>query len=292
MNLKPAFRWVGGKRKLTERILREISARPPALFVEPFVGAGAITLAVATQYPQARLVLNDANETLMGLWQALTFAPRLLHLRTRWLEHQFTHTEEGFAGARETYNILQATHRDLDRGLWFNTTTAAFALYLLAHTYNGLWRVNQTGNFNAPFGGAQQAKFRYPTEAHLQALSALLRGRVDLHAGDFEDVLAGLGGYIHSVEDQAITVYADPPYVGGFDQYTASGFDDADQRRLARVLENLAARGARIITSNADAPLIHEIYDWARIELIDEARRVAAAPTKRRPAPCVLIQYP
>lgn len=290
--MKPLFRWTGGKRQLRDRILQEIKRAPPAHFVEPFVGAGAVGLAVAAQLPEAQLTFNDANQALMGLWHCLIHNPRQLQLATRWFEQQYKHLKIDYLQAREQYNQQVLALQAAGTGFWFDTTMAAFMLYMIAHSYNGLWRVNQRGEFNTPFGGEQQAHFRYPTEAAMLEASQLLRGRVTLHAEDFEEVITGLGASTHAIVDQQILVYADPPYMGGFDQYTASGFTDEDQRRLAKALENVAARGARVIASNADDPLIHEIYDWARVEPLLETRRVAAKPSKRTHAPCVLIQYP
>lgn len=289
--MKPLFRWTGGKRQLRDRILEEIRRDPPDHFVEPFVGAGAVGLAVAKLLPQVQLTFNDANQALMGLWQSLIYNPRQLHLATQWLEQQYRHTNDDYLRAREEYNAQALSHQAAG-SFWFDTSMAAFMLYMIAHSYNGLWRVNQSGEFNTPFGGVQQAHFRYPTEESLLEASQLLRGRITLQAEDFEEAITSLGGYIHSIADQKILVYADPPYMGGFDQYTAGGFTDDDQRRVARALENVASRGARVIASNADDPLIHEIYDWARVEPLLETRRVAAKPSKRTKAPCVLIQYP
>lgn len=297
--MKPLFRWPGGKRGLRDRIRQKIDAQPPALFVEPFIGAGAIGLSVAAKYPQAQLLFNDANAHLISLWRGLVYAPALLQLQIRRLENLYPHTSTGYEAARQAFNHLTKV-----RASWASSIDvqhdlelAAFVLYLGAHGYNGLWRVNSLGEFNSPFGGEQQAHFRYPAESAIAEVSQLLRGRTTFLAGDFEATTQRVNAWLDEhdgdgVCDPRITLYADPPYVGGFDLYTADGFADEDQRRLADCLQQLACRGVRIIASNADDPLIREIYAWATIEPIAEARRIAAKPTRRKKAPCVLITCP
>jgi DNA adenine methylase len=55
-------------------------------------------------------------------------------------------------------------------------------------------------------------------------------------------------------------VFADPPYAGAFTGY-AGRFDESDQRRLRDALRATWERGATIFTTNADGPLVRELYD-------------------------------
>jgi DNA adenine methylase len=244
---------------------------------------------VARRLPQVPIILNDFNDALINLWDKIIHTPRMLHYLIRWTEGRYSHTQESFDEVVAIFNSVQLSCIEVDAEMMqarSSIAMAAFMIYLLAHGYNGLWRVNKKGEFNAPFGGRHQLKHRHATEQQLLDVSQMLRGRTTLTAFDFEEVIdaAAEGSFI----------YADPPYFAekGFDQYTRFRFSADDQRRLAEALHRAADCGVRILSSNAYHPLIHDIYGWARIETVSERRSVGATGARRGNTPCVLIHYP
>lgn len=115
---------------------------------------------------------------------------------------------------------------------------AARMIYLNKTAFRGLWRVNQQGRFNTPYGEYQRPYYNPDT---LLSASAALQG-VDIRCADFADILteARKGDW----------VYLDPPYVpdrkwGDFTRYTAGQFGPSDQERLAASLQRLDERGVR-----------------------------------------------
>lgn len=283
----PIFRWAGGKRWLAENIAREINALQPTVYVEPFLGAGAVALNIDAEH----YLLGDANDALINLWQQVVAFPQAVYTRTRAIENAYQHTEEGYNAARAMLNglrregVMGVPAQDIDALLMRDErlNLAALVLYLLAHGYNGLWRENASGEYNVPFGGSHQTRFKYPSNEQLLALSQFFRGRATFFPTDFEEAI--------ELAPTGAVIYADPPYVGTFDQYTAAKFPEEAQRRLATVLERAARRGAHVFASNAYHPLIHEIYgEWADIVDVKERWSIGSKGTRRGKASCVLIR--
>lgn len=266
----PLFRYAGGKRWLAEGIAREIAVLAPRVYVEPFLGAGAVALQVEAE----RYLLGDVNDALLQLWREVVVSPDLLQLHVKQLEQQYPHAEETYNAARELFNARRAQG---DR-----TGLGAFVLYFLAHNYNGLWRENKEGRYNTPYGGSQKTRFKYPTLERLREVSARLRGRTTFFPCDFEETV--------DAAPRGAVLYADPPYVDTFDQYSRDGFGEADQRRLAAALYRAHQRGVKVFASNTYHPLVHEIYAWATIEDVAEKWIVGGKAKGKRP--CVLIRSP
>ena len=113
---------------------------------------------------------------------------------------------------------------------------AAWFIYLNKVAFNGLYRVNQRGHFNVPYG-----KYKNPTicdEPALRACSEALQGRLIQHASSDVAVAAAKRGDF---------VYFDPPYLplsatSAFTSYTADGFGIADHRRLRELALELVRR--------------------------------------------------
>jgi DNA adenine methylase len=81
-------------------------------------------------------------------------------------------------------------------------------------------------------------------------------------------------------------VYLDPPYVSahknnGFLRYNATVFTWCDQLRLARFAEELCARGAWVLISNADHPSIRALYHFLRAHRVSRASLVAGDSDRR-----------
>jgi DNA adenine methylase len=131
---------------------------------------------------------------------------------------------------------------------------AARTMFLNRTCYNGLYRLNNKGQFNAPFGYYKNPLICDPE--NMRAASAALQS-VELCVGDFGDLAA-------RVEPKDL-VYFDPPYVpvsatASFTHYTGQAFGPADQRRLAQLFDTLMERGVYVMLSNSYTPLSRELY--------------------------------
>ncbi|HEX5658577.1 MAG TPA: DNA adenine methylase [Polyangiales bacterium] len=267
----PFLKWVGGKR----RLLPALRARLPAdlstrRYVEPFVGGGALFFALQ---PGAG-VLADLNGNLVETYRIVRDAPELLIAHLEFLERR--HSHDAFYQARERYNTRAAGPGPVER--------AALFIYLNKTCFNGLYRVNRQGLFNAPIG--RYAKPCIVDAARLRAASAALQ-RVELRHAAF--------GALLDVVQSNDFLYLDPPYVpltrtASFTAYGPAAFSMRHQESLHAVVTELDARGAKLLLSNSDTPWVRERYRHFHIETVTAPRAINCAPHRRGAVPELLIR--
>jgi DNA adenine methylase len=144
--------------------------------------------------------------------------------------------------------------RDVDPSTLDPIERAARLIYLNKTGYNGLYRVNRSGQFNVPFG-----RYKNPAicdEERLRAAARALRG-VKLSVADFEQSCA------EAVPGDAI--YFDPPYVprsrtASFTAYHREAFGPDEHERLARVFKRLSRNRVASVLSNSDTPETRKLY--------------------------------
>jgi len=267
--MKPCLKAVGGKTVLLPEILSRLPAKFKTYY-EPFFGGGAVFFALATEKRFERAVVGDANKDRMHTYAAI------------WLDVDAVIREL----KKHVYNEKRYYEvRAQDPTKLPVAAAAARHIYLNRTCFNGLFRVNKKGQFNVPFG-----KYTNPTicdEENLRAVAAVLRETdATIAALDFEKTV-----FSASRGDVA---YFDPPYApvsatANFTAYTADGFGLAEQVRLRDVAMRLDARGVHVLLSNADVPLVRELYKGFRIEEVQAPRRVNSKGGKRGNVGEVLI---
>lgn len=293
-SLGPFVRWCGGKRWLVDQLIPEIVAQKPKLFLEPFLGGGAIALALPASIPK---ILSDSSAVLIDTFECFQKMPGLLRDELRQLEMGRVETSfdraADYARAREAFNEIVMHPRKTF------AKRAALFLYLNARCFNGLWRTNSLGRFNVPYGKLESP--RRLNDEDFERYHVALKTSV-LKACDFAAILGeeftkrsrAHRGPLTIESAKAvlanIVVFADPPYDGTFDGYSSEGFGDREQHVLARSLQSYAAMGAAVYATNADTPKIRELYSWARIEAMTEQHAVGATGERRGKRNCVLIR--
>lgn len=241
--MKPVMKWAGGKSRLAEQIAQVFEAPCEGTFYEPFVGSGAVYLYMRATDRVRRAVLSDANPKLVSVHRAVR--DDVEGLITALKDLPTEDWRERYYEVRERYN----------EGPFDGTEHAARFLWLNRAGYNGLYRENRKGEFNVPVG--RYSALRLPDEDHFRAVSALLQD-AELRCADFAETieLAGEGDH----------VYCDPPYVplsetACFTGYCSKRFDLEEQKALALVARKAAFKGALVVLSNHDLPVVrNEIY--------------------------------
>src|SRR5688572_9319762 len=223
----PLLKWAGGKRQLVEVILASLPKKIDTYY-EPFVGGGAIFFALSAEGRFRRAVLSDQNRELIETYVAVRDDVDAVLGELSLLPH----SEEDY------YRIRASAPRKSAR-------RAARMIYLNRTGYNGLYRVNRSGQFNVPFG-----RYVAPNicdEGRLRAVSRALSG-VELLVTDF--------GHVRSAT-RGDAVYFDPPYApvsptARFAEYHHVPFDAAEHARLAELFGQLGRRGVAVLLSNSD----------------------------------------
>jgi DNA adenine methylase len=263
---RPVIKWAGGKTQLLPDLLRHVPAGF-GRYHEPFIGSAALFFQLEALDRLRGAVLSDANPDLINLYRVVRDAPEALIAA---LEVHARHASD-----RDYYYAVRAWDRRAD---WLARTAidrAARMIFLNKTCFNGLHRVNRSGQFNVPFG-----RYERPTvcdTANLRAASQALQP-VELLVDDFAGVLRrALPGDL---------VYFDPPYVprsatASFTAYTRDAFDAAQHRRLADVFRQLTERGCTVLLSNSATPLVHELYADFRKAEVTARRAINREATKR-----------
>lgn len=140
--IKSPIKWAGGKTRVMPELLKHL---PKAdCLIEPFVGSG--TVFMNTEY--RRYVLCDSNRALINFFRMLTSDTERL-IDTARAMFLGGNNEERYYKRRALFNSMQWSDTGkADTALLY----AALFLYLNRHCFNGVYRVNQLGEHNVPFG--------------------------------------------------------------------------------------------------------------------------------------------
>lgn len=238
---KPFVKWVGGKRQLL-RQFRELGLYPPEDFdpmtntyYEPFVGGGAVFFYLLPK----NAGLSDLNKELVTTYNVIK------NNVDRLIESLRKHIYD-----KEYFLEVRAKKiEDLSE-----VEVASRFIFLNRTGFNGLYRVNKSGQFNVPFG-----RYNNPVicdEKNLRQVSEALQD-VSITHQDYKKVLetAKSGDFI----------YLDPPYypisaTSSFTSYTAEGFLEKEQTELRDTFVKLHEKGCFVMLSNSDTPFINELY--------------------------------
>jgi DNA adenine methylase len=268
----PFLKWVGGKRQ----IMSSIDVLLPKnirnyTYVEPFVGGGAVLF----HLQPSKAIINDFNTELINVYEVIKLNLNELIIDLK------KHKNE----ADYFYEI-----RGLDRSPKFNKLSkvqrASRIIYLNKTCFNGLYRVNNSGEFNAPFG-----RYRNPNivnEPILKAVNKYLNScDIQIFNSDYEDVL--------KKADKNSFIYLDPPYHpisenSNFTGYVQGGWDIKDQIRLRKVCDDLTKRGIKFLLSNSSATLIKEQYKTYNVQSIKANRAINSDSSNRGEIEEVLIR--
>lgn len=266
---RPFLRWAGGKQHLVKQLLHFLpSDVGKRVCHEPFLGAGSLFFALRP----ARATLGDSNEHLIRCYEYVRDAPNLVARYLRW--HARHTGEEHYYRVRREYNRSK-----------FSSAQAARFIYLNKASFNGIFRVNQRGEYNVPYGHKEPPAL--PSRERLQRVSEMLAG-ARLQCADFEEAMqdCSAGDF----------VYVDPPYpalngTSYFTHYTKDRFSDADQKRLAEVISDLHSRGCLVMVSNADTPWVRSLYHSFYKQTIPVRRYITCRPVKHTVRELIITNY-
>ena len=262
---QPFLKWAGGKRQLLPAI-KEYLPRRFTQYYEPFIGAGAVLFSLQPK----KSIINDTNSELINCYRVIKDNPEeLLDLCE---EHRAKNSKEYFYLLRE-----QDRRNDFqDRS---PVERAARIIYLNKTCFNGLFRVNSSGQFNVPYGNYSNPVIADP--GVIKSVSAYLNQRdVRILEGDFAKAI--------STARKGAFVYFDPPYhpisdTSSFTGYSVNGFGEKEQIRLKEVCDKLTERGCQVLVSNSSASLIKELYSDPNYEIVEvKASRAINAVTSKR----------
>ncbi|MBS1614863.1 MAG: DNA adenine methylase [Bacteroidetes bacterium] len=287
---KPFLKWAGGKGQLLNQFKKyypkQLKQGMLKTYYEPFLGSGAVFFDVAQRYNIERAFLFDINEELILTYQVIqNDVSKLLEYldsyQKNYLKLDKKKRQEFYYEQRSSYN-LQRFSIDYEHYSEEWLPRAAQLIFLNRTCFNGLYRVNASGAFNAPAGDYNNPKIY--DEQNLLAVHQILQ-IAEIKIADFKEVT-------HYITDNSF-VYLDPPYrpiskTANFNSYSKSRFADLEQIQLASLFRKLDQSGIQLMLSNSDPknnnPLDHffdELYDGFIIHRIPAKRMINSDASKR-----------
>lgn len=266
---KPFVKWAGGKTKMLPFILSSFPEKVDTYY-EPFLGGGAVFFEMLRQKRFRKAVIGDSNPDLMCAFTAIKDQVEDLIAELKSGKYKYE---------RRTFERI----RSVDSGTLDAVQRAARFVYLNKTCFNGLYRVNRDGQFNAPFG-----KFENPLicdEPNLRAVSRALKG-VRLVHGDF--------ALIVEKAKRGDGVYFDPPYLpisktASFTAYNAGGFGLGDHYKLAGLFKELAGMGVNVVVSNSLSDKTRELYSGFDVRELTGSRNIGGPAEYRKPVKEMMV---
>jgi DNA adenine methylase len=274
---KPFVKWVGGKRQLLTQFKKKNLYPPQAFdstknrYFEPFVGGGAVFFDLLPMNAS----INDINAELVATYN--TIKANVESLIEELNSGEYIYDKEIFLELRARKTEAMT---DLKR--------AARFIYLNRTAFNGMYRVNKSGQFNVPFG-----RYNNPQicdEVNLRRVAQVMKN-VRVSNTSYKYVL-----------DQAKKgdfVYFDPPYfpvskTASFTSYSNDVFLQNEQEELGDAFAELNRRGCYVMLSNSDTPMIHSLFkplkkDGISINMVQAGRNINSDSNKRGKVLEVLI---
>ena len=273
-SVTPFVKWAGGKRQLIPQI-RERMPEKYNDYYEPFVGGGAVIFDLLP----ANALINDINKALINTYRTICNEPDTFLKEVNRLDNDMW--EDG----KKYYYSIREHYNDKLMRSEYDVELATLFVFINKHCFNGLYRVNGKGLFNVPYNNSRRVSI---DEEAIMAASEYLKG-VTIIDGDFEQACknAKKGDF----------VFIDSPYAPlnptSFESYTKEGFDIESNKRLAKLYDELTARGCYCMLTNHNTELINELYgnkDY-KIDVVSVKRMINSDASNRVGEEVIICNY-
>lgn len=273
-SVAPFVKWAGGKRQLIPQI-RERMPEKYNDYYEPFVGGGAVIFDLLP----ANALINDINKALINTYRTICNESDAFLKEVNRLDNDMW--EDG----KKYYYSIREHYNDKLMRSEYDVELAALFVFINKHCFNGLYRVNGKGLFNVPYNNSRRVSV---DEDVIIATSEYLRG-VTIIDGDFEQACK------NAKKDDF--VFIDSPYAPlnptSFESYTKEGFDIESHKRLAKLYDELTARGCYCMLTNHNTELINELYgnkDY-KIDVVSVKRMINSDASNRVGEEVIICNY-
>ncbi len=275
--VKPFLKWAGGKGQLLSEIEKyyPFADKKISKYAEPFVGGGAVLFDILSKYSLESVYISDINAELINTYRIIKDDVDELVFMLTSMQSEFVPMNTELRKAyymtkRERFNYLKVNGNKSAK-----IEKAALMIFLNKTCFNGLYRVNKKGLFNVPMGSYKNPQIC--DEENLRAVSEKLQN-VKIVCGDYRKSADFI--------DNCTFVYFDPPYrpitdTASFTAYTENLFNDEAQIKLAKFVDSMHGKGAKIVISNSDPKnfdkedeFFDDIYSSHKIKRVEATRMI------------------
>ena len=250
MELKPIYKWTGGKRKEI-KVFKEYYPyfinNEDYKFVEPFFGGGAVYWNLNSK----NNVINDVDIELINFLKVIKENSDDIIEMSREVSDKISHIT-----SQEKSESLSISEAKTERGLIYydwrkkdrnnglselsNIDRAFRFLFVNQMAFNGMRRFNSKGEFNVPYGNYKQFNPVIKKE-HIEKLK-----NTEIHCGSYKDIMLN-----NDTNDTFI--YLDPPYTREFTEYSHNAiFGNKQQIELFDIFKSIKKASVMLIINKDD----------------------------------------
>lgn len=275
--VRPFLKWAGGKGQLLKEIEQYYPFENEKIikYAEPFVGGGAVLFDILGKYDLEEIYISDINAELINAYSVVRddvdgLIKMLSDMQDDFIPLDAERRKAYYIDKRGRFNNLK-----INGNKSINLEKAALMIFLNKTCFNGLYRVNKKGLFNVPMGSYKKPLIC--DEDNLKSVSKKLQN-VTIVCGDYKKSADFI--------DENTFVYFDPPYrpitdTASFTAYTENLFNDEEQIELAKFVDKMNKKGAKIVVSNSDPKnsnteddFFDNIYSSHKIKRVEATRMI------------------
>lgn len=267
--LKPFLRWAGGKSRITKLLVDYVPDKFNRYW-EPFLGSGALYFYLRP----SKAYLSDSNSALVECYKHVKEYPEKISKKLQ--DYRKQSSEGYYYEVRDMYNKSRPS-----------VEQSARFIYLNKSNFNGIFRVNEKGKYNVPYG--HKKSLALPNLDEFKEISKLLKSTT-IKNHTFEKIASS------KILKPNDFIYLDPPYpplttTSYFTHYTAERFTWDDQKKVANLANQLAAKGCLVMISNSDIKRIRQLYKGWNFYPLPVVRWVAANGSRIKVNEIIITNY-
>lgn len=273
------LKWAGSKQGLLKQYEPLFPIGIEA-YCEPFLGSGAVFFHLRDRIVDPDLIsLGDLNPNLVYAYRDVRDFPHALITMLCKMEQEYKALDtvdkrkDYYASVRKVFNQINRTGRMSRASATWDYQSARF-IFLNRTGFNGLWRVNSSGEFNVPHGN-----YKNPSICQMERLTKAhyaLQG-IRVEGGDYVRIAIRARAK-NAQRPRRIFFYFDPPYIPvdqtSFTSYTADSFGPKQHATLAELARELTEDGHDIMVSNSDTELTRKLYEGFKIHEVRARRNI------------------
>ena len=214
----PPLKIQGIKTKLVPLIKQNIQLGEKTLWIEPFMGSGAVGFNVRPE----RAIFSDINPHIINFYNAVKSGTITSDIVRAFLQDSgkmlAEHGGDYYYSVRDRFN---ASHSSLD------------FLFLNRSCFNSIMRFSRRGNFNVPYG---HKPLRF-SKAYITKIVNQVKYVEDcLKVYDWEFSCKPFEETI-AIREGDTFIYCDPPYIARHNDYYDTWDESSEQKLCATLLE-------------------------------------------------------
>lgn len=245
------IRYVGSKRKFVNIINNELlKINEPSVYIEPFLGSGAVFLNLPENFNNSKKVLVEINENLCKIWLALKNA-NFSDFEKFWNENEsrfgkWGSNKESFYAMRNFNNERLFNSNTLEEGIFY---------YIISRScINGLCRWGKKG-FNSAFGNRGRS-LNFNEQEFLLLKNKL--SQVSVKHSNFFTI------YDEYINDEKAVWFLDPPYIS-----TNIGGEYRSNFNHQLFLQIIKKIKGKVIYTDLYSDDVYNALNWRVVELQD-----------------------